>query len=226
MTLVPLPDVPCLRVRLVYSDTDGNEMGNRFYLSYSGSAPTAANATTLATDIAGAWASDLIGAIQDNTSLIEVDVLDIATDSGLSGQWTGTHTGTNGSSLLPVGTSINCEFGIARRYRGGKPRWFLPSASATELLGANRWTSAFVTSVQSNIGTFFTDVTALSVGAVGTLNHVNLSYYKGFTNIMNSSGRERAVPTYRATAQHDDVTGYFVKQIVGSQKRRRTSTTP
>jgi hypothetical protein len=61
---------------------------------------------------------------------------------------------------------------------------------------------------------------------MGTLAHVNLSYYKGFTNVTNSSGRERAVPTYRDAALVDPVTGYFGKAIMGSQRRRRTSTTP
>jgi hypothetical protein len=60
---------------------------------------------------------------------------------------------------------------------------------------------------------------------MGVLAHVNLSYYKGFVNVENSSGRERAAPTYRDSALLDPVTGYVVKQVVGSQRRRRTATT-
>lgn len=226
MTAVPLPDTPCVRVRLIWNDTDGNDLGTRFYLSYSGSAPTAGNCTTLAGDVSTAWGTNLKGDCQDNISLVEVDVLDIATNSGLSGQWTGTITGTNGSTFTPIQCAINIEYGIARRYRGGKPRCYLPPAGNSELLGNNRWSSAFLSSVTTDVTAFFTAVEALSVGAVGTLKHVSLSYYKGFTNITNSSGRERAVPTYRGTAVHDNVTGYFPKQIIGSQKRRRTATTP
>jgi hypothetical protein len=81
-----------------------------------------------------------------------------------------------------------------------------------------------VASSQTNIQNFFTAVEAISVGAVGALAHINLSYYSGFTNITNSSGRERAVPKYRATALHDLVNGYAVKKEIGSQKRRRTAT--
>jgi len=72
---------------------------------------------------------------------------------------------------------------------------------------------------------FMAEIEALSVGAVGALGHVNLSYYQGFKNITNSSGRERAVPTYRNTALLDVVQGYAAKSVVGSQRRRRTSTT-
>lgn len=226
MTVVPLPDVPCMRVRLIWTDGDGNELGSRFYLSYSGSAPTAGNCSTLASDISAAWGTNLKGDCQDDISLTEVDVLDIATNSGLSGQWTGSITGTNGSTLTPIQCAINIEYGISRRYRGGKPRCFLPPGGNSELTGANRWSSAFLSQVTTDIEAFFSAVQALSVGSVGTLVHVSLSYYKGFTNITNSSGRERAVPTYRGTALHDNITGYFPKATIGSQRRRRTSTSP
>lgn len=226
MTVVPLPASPCVRVRLIYNDTDGNEMGGRFYLGYSGSAPTGANCTTLAGDISSNWGTDIKPLVIDSVSLIEVDVLDIATDSGLSGNWTGTITGTQGSGVIPIQAATNVEFGIARRYRGGKPRMYLPPPSSDVMLGQNRWTSSFVTAVNTGMAAFMAANEALSVGAMGTLTHVSLSYYKGFTNIANSSGRERAVPTYRSAAAVDTVTGYFAKQEISSQKRRRTSTTP
>lgn len=226
MTPVPLPDIPCLRVRMTGTDDAGNDWGTRFYLSYTGSAPTGANCATIATDIAAAWATDLASLVSTGITLTEVDVLDIATDSGLSGQWTGADAGTRSGNSLPVQCCFNVEYGIARRYRGGKPRAYWPFGTETDQHNMASWTTTLVTAVNTGIAAFFTAVQALSVGAVGTLTHVNLSYYKGFTNITNSSGRERAVPTYRATALHDNITGYFGKQVFGSQKRRRTATTP
>lgn len=211
---------------MIFNDTDGNVLGNRFYESYSGSAPTAGNCTTLATDISSAWGTNLKGDVQDNISLVEVDVLDIATNSGLSGQWTGSITGTNSSQFMPIQCTANVEYGISRRYRGGKPRVYWPPGGTNELNGINRWTSAFINGVASDTANFFTALAGLSIGSMGTLAHVNLSYYKGFTNFTTPSGRERAVPTYRGTALHDNITGYFGKTTIGSQRRRRTSTTP
>ena len=226
MTAVPLPDVPCVRCQLTYNDTDGNEMGSRFYLSYTGSAPTGANCSTLASDISAAFSAHLITLIGDNISLVEVDVLDIASHSGLSGQWTGTVTGTAGGAVAPIQCANNVEFGIARRYRGGKPRMYLPPPSTAQMANSHQYSSGFVSSTSTDVAAFFAAIEALSIGSMGTLTHVSLSYYKGFTNITNSSGRERAVPTYRPTALHDNVTGYSGKQLIGSQKRRRISTTP
>jgi len=226
VTAVPLPDTPCLRVRLVYNEASLGEAGNRFYLSYGGSAPTGANCTTLASDIEAAWLSHLAPLINEEYYITEVDVLDIATDSGKSGVWSGSVQATRAGNAPPFQCATNVEYDIDRRYRGGKPRIYLPPGLLDDMADPAHWDSGFISAVNSGVGAFFSAVEALSVGAVGTLAHVNLSYYQGFTNITNSSGRERAVPTYRSEAKHDVVQGYACKGVIGSQKRRRTSTTP
>ena len=226
MTVVPLPDTPCVRVRVSGNHGTPGEWGNRFYLSYSGSAPSGANCSTLAGEIATAWVVN-ISPLQNPEWLVEeVDVLDIATDTGLSGQSTFSDAGTRTGTPLPDQCAMVCEFGIARRYRGGKPRMFILGGNIGDLTDPSSFGSTVVTEIGTRVAAFFAAVEALSVGSMGTLQHVNLSYYKGFTNLVNSSGRERAVPTYRSVALHDNVTGYFGKATVGSQKRRRTSSTP
>lgn len=224
MTAPPLPASPCLRVRLDYTQADSFLCGSRFYLSYAGAAPTGGNCATLASDIEAAWLSHLAPNIHQDYALTEVDVLDIATDSGASGNWTGVEAAGLSDTAIPSNCAVNVEFDIARRYRGGKPRMFLPPPGVSEMATTEHWTSGYQSAVATGIGAFFTAIEALSVGAVGTLAHVNLSYYKGFTNITNSSGRTRAAPTYRSAALLDSVTGYAVKLEIGSQRRRRTAT--
>lgn len=226
MTVVPLPDVPCVRVRLIYEPPAGNEAGSRFYLSYSGSAPSGADCTTLAGDVESAWVTNLAPLTPDFWSLNEVDVLDIATDAGLSGQATTAHDGTRSGTDVATQVATNVEFDIARRYRGGKPRMFLPPGVTGDTADSAHWTSAFITAVNTGVAAFFAELEALDIGSMGTLQHVNLSYYKGFHNITNSSGRERAAPLYRDTALHDNIEGYSCKTVMGSQRRRRSSTTP
>jgi hypothetical protein len=215
-----------VRVKLDYTHASGLTAGSRFYLSYSGSAPSGANCTTLATDIANEWNTALAGEFSSDWTLTEVDVLDIATDSGLSAQVAVDHPGVDSGTSAPAQCAINVEYNISRRYRGGKPRMYLPPGLTGDLANDSTWNGSKITSVNSAVTAFFTAIAALSVGSMGTLAHVNLSYYKGFTNITNSSGRERAVPTYRAAALLDPVVGYSCKAVVGSQRRRRTATTP
>jgi len=215
-----------MRVRLGYSTSSGTDMGSRFYIGYAGSAPTAANCVTIANDIASAWNTRLPGLIYSNISLVEVDVLDIATNSGAFGTVTVSHPGTLAGGTLTANAATNIEFDIARRYRGGKPRMFLPPPDDSALASLDKFTTGFVAGANTAIGEFFSDIEALSVGAVGALTHVNVSYYSGFTNVTNSSGRTRAAPKYRTpTALVENVTGYACKAVIGSQRRRRTATT-
>jgi len=200
-------------------------MGNRFYLAYAGAAPTAGNCDTLASDVAAAWNTHLASLVQAEETLTEIDVLDIASLTGASGTWEGTNAGTDSSAPLPAQVCTNIEFDIARRYRGGKPRIYLPPPGNAQTLTQARWSTDFVTAANTGIAAFFTEIEALTIGAMGALSHVNLSYYQGFKNIANSSGRERAVPQYRTAALLDTVTGYATKQVIGSQKRRRIATT-
>lgn len=225
MTAPPLPASPCLRVKLDYNQTDGFEAGSRFYLSYAGAAPTAGNCVTLAGDVAAAWATHMSSAIDSTFTLVEVDVLDIASLTGASGTFSGTDAGGDTSGTIPAQCAANVEFNISRRYRGGKPRIYWPPPGTSELENAGQWSDSYVTGLNTDTAAFFNEITALSIGAMGALAHVNLSYYSGFKNITNSSGRERAVPTYRDTALVDVITGYAAKKTIGSQKRRRRATT-
>lgn len=226
MTTPPLPASPCVRVRLIYTQTDGAEAGSRFYLSYTGSAPTVANLNTLASDIASQWATDIAPLCGSAFALTEIDILDIATNSGNSGLWTGSHSGTAATNNLSSNAATNVEFQIARRYRGGKPRMYFPPGTVEQSANGGNWGSTYISLVNTNVVAFFNAIEALSIGSMGSLTHVNLSYYQGFKNVTNSSGRERAVPTYRTTALVETVTGYSCKKLIGSQRRRRAATTP
>lgn len=225
MTTPPLPASPCVRIRLDYTQNDGFEAGSRFFLSYSGAAPTAGNCSTLATDVKDAWVTNLAPLIGEYFSLTEVDALDIASDSGASGQWTGSAAASRSGTTLPVQAATNIEYDIARRYRGGKPRMFLPPGVGADQLDGGHWDTAYIDDVNAGILAFFEELEALSIGAIGTLAHVNLSYYQGFTNVTNSSGRTRAAPKYRASALVDPVESYACKALIGSQRRRRNAAT-
>jgi len=214
-----------MRIRLDYTQEDGYLAGSRFYIAFTGTLPTSANCATLAGDVAAAWNTNLASLVDAAVSLTEVDVLDISTDSGNFGTWSGAHPGTDSGTSLPSQVATNVEFDIGRRYRGGKPRMFLPPATLTNAEDAGHWTSDYITAVNTGVAAFMAEIAALDIGAIGVLSHVNVSYYQGFTNVTNSSGRTRAAPKYRPTALLDPVTGYACKGRMGSQKRRRSATT-
>lgn len=222
------PNVAAVRCRLDYKDTDGFLAGSRFYLSYSGSAPSGANCVTLATDIATQWGTNLGPRVSNDWSLTEVDVLDLGSATGASGTFPTSTAGSNGSPGVPASVAAGTEFGIARRYRGGKPRMYLPGPASTALADAAHWNSTFVTNQNSAFSAFFTALEALSIGSMGTLQHVNISYYHGH-NTSTPPWRGpgyKYPPLYRTTPQVDNVLSYSTKSVIASQKRRRLATTP
>jgi hypothetical protein len=227
MSVRPNPPGPTLQVRLVYALSDG-EGGNRFYVTFTGSRPTGTQCASIASAIATAWGTDLQPMCSGNTALIEVDVLDITDNMGASGQAIVSLDGSRSGTGLLTQAAVNTEYDIGRRYRGGKPRVYFPGGVETDLLNQSQFSSSFVTAMNTAWSNFFTAVTSITEGSTVLAEHVNLSFYHGFTNVTNTSGRTRAAPTYRApgTVVADNVVGYATKVKVSSQRRRREATTP
>lgn len=216
---------------MIYGAEVPLSLGNRFYLSYSGSAPTGANCTTLCNDVATAFGSNLASLIPGYFALKEVDVLDIASATGFSSQTPVSESGTRSGTSLPLQCATNVEFGIDYRYRGGKPRMYLPPGVEADLLDQSHYQGSFVTAVDTGVAAFFTALEGLSIGSMGTLAHVVLSYFDGYDKNQPPTGKWRGPgfkypPAYRSEALHYAVSGYAAKATISSQKRRRTSTTP
>lgn len=223
MALPPLPDVPTVRVKLDYTVSDGTRCGQRFYLKYSGGPPSAADCSTLASDIATAWSTHLAELINVNFTLTEVDVEDIALRTGASGQWNGSEPGTGGGTgTMPVSIAVNVRFIIARRYRGGKPRTYVPPPEPGNLASVSTWSGAFVADSDTRWAAFFTDLAGLTAGTITALQHVNLSYYE----LGTPEAGEPTEPheTYKPVATSDVITGYATQALISQQRRRRQST--
>lgn len=226
MTTPPLPASNCVRVNLDYTQTDGLQGGSRFYLGFTGSSAQASDLVAIANTIHASWTANLSHIVNTDWSLTLIDVMDISTASGQSGANNTAVPGAASGVPLAAQLANNIEYKIARRYRGGKPRMYLPPGVDADMQDPSHWTTAHVTGVTAGIGNFFSQIVGPGPGSMGTLTHVNVSYFSGFKNIANTSGRERAVPQYRATALVDPVIGYVAKALISSQRRRRVATTP
>lgn len=225
------PSVAAVRCKLDYLNADNFLAGSRFYLTYSGSPPTAANCNTLAGDIGTAWASHIAAYITNTWTLNEIDVLDLGSTSGASAVFAATAAGTASPPAPPSSVAVNVEFDIARRYRGGKPRMYFPQSTNANLANNSQWSGSFVTTFNSAVSAFFAQLNALSIGSMGTLQHSNISFFHGVDKNQPPTGTWRGPPhpyppAYRTTPLVDVVENYSTKATVGSQKRRRTATTP
>ena|SRR5215469_15143908 len=227
MAKPPLPDVSTVRVHLTGRDASNFQWGVRLYFSYSAGPPSGADCTTLAGAINSAFSAHLAALMVPNYELDEVDVLDIATDTGLSGQNTTVVAGTRTGIPVAYQVAFNVEYGIARRYRGGKPRSYFPFGADTDLADYSHWTTALHDLVLTGVTAFFNAIEATSIPGLGTLKHINLSYYQGYQPRTTGGGQTTFKPKYRTDfAKSDVVTSYIPRLELSSQRRRRTASTP
>ena len=222
--MAPLPSPGnVVRCHLQWGPSSTNIWGSRFYLKYTGGPPTTADLNTFCSNVRSHYVATLLAYMQNNLFLQEVAALDLSSDTGNEGVYSGSDEGTNGSGATPEDACILVNFQIPRHYRGGHPKMFLPPAASTHLSNENQWDSATVTGVQSAWGTFISDILADTYSSMVLSDNCNISYYNGFTPFKMPSGRYRNIPTPRVTPLVDLISGHTVRPLIGSQRRRRTS---
>jgi hypothetical protein len=220
----PLPS-PGLVVRASFftEDESGIPAGSRFYISYHGSPPDQAIVDSMASGIAAAWNTDLAPMVASTDTLTLVEVQDLSSDVGLVGTATATDAGTRSGTALPASVAANIQHVIGRHYRGGKPKTFLRSGVIGDLHASstNTWSDAFIAAEKTAWQAFVAAV--LGISGANFSNVVNVSYYSGFTSVLNPvTGRTRDVPKQRDTPIVDVITDAVVHARLGSQRRRLT----
>lgn len=214
----PLPPVPSvLKVILGYTGPD-TDAANILHFHYTGAAPTTAAMNALATDISTAWNAHLAAGTTFEYNLTSVETIDLASATGASGLNTTSHIGTDTNPIMSAQAAFVVKKKIARRYRGGHGKTFLPPPGAVNLNDLGHWTASFVTNNTARYVAFIAAIVAQADVPIDT--EVQVSYYSGFTNVTTSSGRMKAKPTLRVSPVVDTVTSVLGDSRVGSQRRR------
>lgn len=220
--MAALPNVSkVVKVALVMEDGINTDIVTRFYIRYSGSAPSPADLDTFAADVKSAWQANIAGDVNSELSLIRVECTDLSTLTSAVGLWTGVQAGTATGVPVPVDSAVVVSYTIARRYRGGHPRGYWSAGEGIDLDNPQRWTPDFIGAFQTSIEAFFSAVIGAGWSGAGTLDHVNVSYFAGFTVITSpTTGRARNVPTLRGTPIVDPVVALVARLRIGTQRRR------
>ena len=217
-----LPDVPgVMRLEIDFAvGTDAAALC-RFYQAYTGGTPTPGDMAAIAGQLNSAFAGPGAGLMHPDTEVIEIRATDLATTSGYTGTSTDVVTGTRSGAALGADVCALLNFTIGRRYRGGKPRLYLPWGTATDLLTRQTWTTGAVTDWDGGYGDTIGTLTGYSTGAIVLGSQVNVSYYGPPNRIITgSTGRVRTVSTVRVTPIVDEITSLSVNTHLGSQRRR------
>lgn len=217
-----LPNVPgVLKFRVTWNVEGDSSAETIHYVTYTGGPPSSAQCVTMGNAFVAAVNSTALAVMSDSSSCGNCQVTDLASSTGGQGTSTTAGTvGTRGTALLPAGAAVLVNHQIARRYRGGKPRSYMPWGISSDLQTTGLWTTGAVTAFNAAWAALVAAVLAGGSGCTLTA-FANVSYYSGFTARENmGTGRWRNVPNVRATALVNAFSGSSVSTHVGSQRRR------
>lgn len=218
--LVDQPNV--MRVRTTWELGADLNVASQMHFLWSGTTPDNASCASLATSAHASAVTNLVPLLGTESSLRSVEFTDLSTPSSGTGEHIALTTGTRSGSDIPAGSCVLMNIQIPRRYRGGKPRVYWPLGTASDMDTPTNWLSGSVTAFLAGIAQYIDDIIALTHSGTIMGSLVNISYYSGFTAVLNPiTGRTRDVPTPRTVAITPDVfTGISVNERVGSQRRR------
>ena len=223
--VAPLPDVPnVLKVTLQHEVGSDVNARSRFFVSYTGSAPTDAECATVASSIRAAWATDVKAQVAQVTTLIETTVQDLTTPSSGIGSDTTHVVGTGDATDMPGGLAVVLSPVIGRRYRGGHPRVYLPYLTPGNLSTPQTWNPTQLGDLLSAWLTFISAVLLETWSGGATSACVNISYFEGFTNFTYPSGRVKAIPKLRVAGPITDIVSTWKANPAPASQRRRNLT--
>lgn len=197
------------------------DIANRFYLAYTGTAPTNSTLTTFCGTVASAWNTDIAPVVNDDFTLTTVDAEDVSLTTGAVGAATTSHVGGKTGAILSQQCATLLNFSVARRYRGGKPRLYLPASTSPDLTSATSWSASYIAAVNTAWTNFISALIATPWSGGTITGQVNVSYYTGFTSFQNPiTLRWYNLNTPRATPIVDPIISHACNALVGTQRRR------
>lgn len=166
-------------IKVVYSGTYLTaDWANIFYLKYAADTPVDADLATLATSIRGLWATHVASIHSTQVSLTQTSLVDIGHNPGAVGLNSTAAAGSGGVSALPANVAIAVSKKIARRYRGGHPRFYMCGIVATHTADGRSLAGSWASNYQTAWQAWLTAMNALSSTSTGALKVASVSYWR------------------------------------------------
>jgi hypothetical protein len=192
------------------------------HFAFTGGPPTTAELIDIANDFMTAYDTHGKSLTASEVVLDSVDLTDLTSPTSAVGESThSTIAGTRGDSDNPSPLCATTIYGVSRRFRGGHPKSYWPFGVSGDLGSYNRWSSGFITAVDAGVQALITECLTSTHGGVAITDWVCVSYYEGFDNFTEPSGRARVIPRLRATPVVDSMFYKYLMPEYGVQRRRR-----
>ena len=220
MPALPFPG-PVLKVDILFQVGSDAAALTRYFLGYTGSAPTAGAIDAFA-GLLNPYCDDALPPLMHaDTTYLGCTWTDLASSTGVEGTFPESSAGSRAGAALGADVCLLANMAQGRRYRGGKPRGYWPLGTATDLQTRQTWTSDFTSAAVTILQDIYSQNNDQSADGCTITNQVNVSYYGPPNRIITgSTGRVRTVSTVRAVPIVDSVTAVSINDRLASQRRR------
>ena len=195
----PLPSVPdVLVIQLKFTVGKANVL-SRVHVSYASAVPSRDDLNLYAANIDAEIGAHLLPLFSTEVKTVEVMVTDLSShEYGARGIVSSQQVGVRPG--LPNGAAVAAliNFRVARRYRGGKPRVYVPFFVASDLAPGLTWSESARADGTTGWAGFMEGVLTNTPPTLSVVEQVNVSYYEGFEVVTDlRTGRSRNVPQLR-----------------------------
>lgn len=181
-------------------------MLSRIYVRYASAPPSRDQLNGYAASIDAAIEAHLLPLCSPQVKTAEVMVTDLTSEYGARGIATSARVGTRSGLPNGAGVAALINFRVARRYRGGKPRVYIPLFVSDDLTERLTW-SQDALDAGTAWAAFIDRVLNGMPPALRVTGQVNVSYYEGLQGRDRPADRpvsERLARTARRTGHRRD----------------------
>lgn len=150
----PLPSVPnVIKFAIECQGNDGRSAVNVTHFTYGGGLPTSTDIESMCQNIWNSWVSDFIPNMPAQTSLVNITGTDLSSDTGATAEYNNAGVpvaGTSVSGMVPLNSCMLISKFVARRYRGGHSRSYLPIGTTADLNDDGDWKATFATDARAS----------------------------------------------------------------------------
>jgi len=217
-----LPDVPNVLKVTINWHVEADALAQTIhYFRWSGAA-SAADLSTFANDVVSQGSTAFQALCSDQVGMTAATARDLTSSMGNEATAGTPWNGTRGAVILPPAAAVVVSHSIARHYRGGHPRTYLPLGEGGDVTNGGLWTSALTAAADAAWGSYVAALISGSpYGSLTISQLVNVSFFGPPNRIITgSTGRVRTVSTVRAVPLIDTITGHVTRSNIGSQRRR------
>lgn len=212
-----LPPVPAVLRCALYGfvdNTDTYRWGNVIHFGYTGTAPSNGTCAAIATEFSTMWGTHMSPEQPSPTTLAQVLVTDLTSNTSGEGEWLGTVAGTRGDDSIAANAAMLISYVSPIRYRGGHPRQYLYIGGNADFSGAAEWSTAFTAEGLAHWKAFVEAMLGYTVSGCTLSSFCTISY---------TSKEVNPTPPYRRTTPlvlSLDITSCTSAQEIASQRRR------